>query len=144
MLIGEYVHTLDAKKRLALPAKFRKALGKTVVVTRGLDACLFLYPLDQWGKIAEKLANLPLGQAEMRGFNRYLLAGAVELEIDALGRILVPDFLKSFAKLKERVVVTGVYTRVEIWEEETWKRYQARILESGEGLAQKLGELGAF
>ena len=105
MLIGQYSHTLDPKKRLSLPAKFRKELGKKIVVTNGLDNCLFLYPLKEWQRVAEKLSNLPLGAADTRGFNRFMLAGAVEAEIDGAGRILIPDFLKEFAGLKEKVVL---------------------------------------
>lgn len=144
MLIGEYSHTLDTKKRLALPAKFRKEMGKRVVVTHGLDNCLFVYSVAQWGKIAEKLANLPLGQADTRGFNRFMLAGAVDTEVDSAGRVLIPDFLKDFAKLGERVVVTGVHTRLEIWDETAWSDYKQRVRTQADKLAEKLGELGAF
>jgi len=144
MLIGEYSHTLDTKKRLALPAKFRKEMGKRVVVTHGLDNCLFVYSMAQWAKIAEKLANLPLGQADTRGFNRFMLAGAVDTEVDSAGRVLIPDFLKDFAKLEERVVVTGVHTRLEIWDETAWNDYKQRVRTQADKLAEKLGELGAF
>src|SRR3989344_9597707 len=109
MLIGEYIHTLDPKKRLALPSKFRKELGKKVVVTRGLDNCLFVYPIKAWQKMSEKIAQLPIGQADTRGFGRFMLAGAVESDIDTIGRILVPDFLKEFAKLEILVSVIGVH-----------------------------------
>ena len=97
MLIGEYKHTLDPKKRLSLPSKWRKELGKKLVITRGLDNCLFVYPLKEWQKITEKIGQLPLGQADTRSFNRFFLSGAVEVEVDSVGRILVPDFLKKFA-----------------------------------------------
>ena len=144
MLIGEYTHTLDPKKRLALPAKFRKEMGKRVVITHGLDNCLFVYSLAQWGKIAEKLASLPLGQADTRGFNRFMLAGAVDTEVDSAGRILIPDFLKEFAKLAEDVVVTGVHSRVEIWDLTAWNEYKERVRKQADALAEKLGELGSF
>lgn len=144
MLLGEYTHTLDPKKRLALPAKFRKELGKKVVLTHGLDNCLFVYPMKQWEKIAEKLASLPLGQADTRGFNRFMLAGAEEVELDSLGRILIPDFLKEFAKLESSVVVAGVHTRLEIWDSAAWAAYKERVRSRADALAEKLGEIGAF
>lgn len=142
MLIGEYLHTLDSKKRLSLPARFRKEVGRKVVVTRGLDACLFMFPLKAWEKIAEKVSNLPVGQADTRGMSRFLLAGAVEVEVDAAGRILVPDFLKEFAGLKSRVVLAGVSDRVEIWNEKTWEEYKRRIERGADQMAQTLGDLG--
>src|SRR4051812_30776798 len=123
MLIGEYLHTLDSKKRLSLPAKFRKEVGKKVVITRGLDACLFMFPQKSWEKIAQKLAALPVGQADTRGLSRFILAGAVETEVDGAGRILMPDYLKEFADLRSRVVLAGVSDRVEIWNEKTWEEY---------------------
>ena len=142
MLIGEYHHTIDDKKRMSLPSKFRKEMGTKVVATCGLDKCLFLYTDAQWKVVAEKLSALSMGAAEQRSFNRFMLAGAVELEIDALGRILIPDFLKEFAGLKESVVVAGVYTRVEIWDKDAWKEYKGAISAKADELAQKLGDVG--
>lgn len=144
MLIGEYVHTLDAKKRLSLPSKFRKKLGKKVVVTKGLDNCLFLYPLKEWGEISEKLGKLSIGQSDTRGFNRFMLSGAVEIDIDSVGRILIPDFLKDFAVLKNKVVLAGIHTRVEIWNEKRWSEYKKRIEGQADQLAEKLGEIGVL
>ena len=126
MLIGEYTHTIDPKKRLSLPSKFRRELGRNVVVTRGLDNCLFIYPINEWKKISEKLAELPMGQADTRGFNRFILSGAIEVAIDSLGRILVPDFLRDFASLKDKVVLAGVQTRIEIWDEKKWSQYKRK------------------
>ena len=142
MLIGEYLHTLDSKKRLSLPAKFRKEVGKKVVVTRGLDACLFMFPQATWKGIAEKLEKLPFGQSDTRGMSRFLLAGAVETEVDGAGRILIPDYLKEFADLRSRVVLAGVSDRVEIWNEKTWEEYKRRIEKGADQMAQTLGELG--
>ena len=148
MLIGEYTHTLDPKKRLSVPSKWRRELGKTVVVTRGLDNCLFVYPLKQWGDITQKIGRLPLGQADTRGFNRFFLSGAVETEVDGAGRILVPDFLKEFAglgnKSGSRVVLAGIHDRVEIWDEKAWGTYKKRIEKQGDALAEKLGEVGVL
>ncbi len=144
MLIGEYKHTLDPKKRLSLPSKWRKELGKTLVVTRGLDNCLFVYPLKEWQKITEKIGQLPLGQAGTRGFNRFFLAGAVEVEVDGVGRILVPDFLKEFAKLDTKVVLAGIHDRVEIWAENAWEDYKQRIEVEADQLAEQLGAIGVL
>jgi MraZ protein len=142
MLIGEYLHTLDSKKRLSLPAKFRKEVGKKVVVTRGLDVCLFMFPINAWKGIADKLQKLPFGQADTRGMSRFLLAGAVETEVDGAGRILIPDYLKEFADLRSRVVLAGISDRVEIWNEKTWEEYKRRIEKGADQMAQTLGELG--
>lgn len=144
MLLGEFTHTLDPKKRLALPAKFRKELGETVVLTHGLDRCLFVYSMDEWRRVAEKLGNLSMGAADTRGFNRFMLAGAVETEVDSVGRILIPDFLKQFASLGSKVVIAGVHTRAEIWDEKSWKEYKTRIEREADKLAEKLGEIGVL
>jgi len=142
MLIGEYTHTIDPKKRLSLPSKFRKELGKKVVVTRGLDNCLFIYPNSEWQKVSKKLAELPMGQADTRGFNRFILSGAIEIAIDSLGRILIPDFLRDFASLKNKVVLAGVQSRIEIWDEKKWGEYKSKIERSADDMAEKLGEIG--
>ena len=144
MLIGEYIHTLDPKKRLSLPSKWRVKLGKSLVVTRGLDNCLFVYPLSAWQVITEKVAALPLGQADTRSFNRFFLSGAVMVDVDKAGRILVPDFLKDFAKLKTQVVLAGVHDRVEIWDEKKWNDYKKKIEEQADSLAEKLGSVGVL
>ena len=144
MLIGEYSHTIDAKKRLAVPSKLRKELGERAVLTRGLDTCLFLYPEQEWKKLTEKLGELPVGQASTRSFLRLMLAGAVEVELDQLGRILVPDYLKEYAELKQKVVITGVYNRLEIWDEERWGNYKGDVEKNTDMIAEKLGELGLY
>ena len=142
MLIGEYLHTLDGKKRISLPSKFRKEVGRKVVITRGLDACLFMFSQKAWEKIAEKVSGLPVGQADTRGMSRFLLAGAVETDVDSAGRILIPDFLKEFADLKSRVILAGVSDRVEIWNEKTWEEYKRKIEKGADQMAQTLGDLG--
>ncbi len=144
MLIGEYKHTLDPKKRLSLPSKWRKELGRELVVTRGLDNCLFVYPLLEWEKITEKIGQLPLGQADTRSFNRFFLSGAVEVEVDTVGRILVPDFLKDFATLQTNVVLAGIHNRIEIWDEDRWTEYKRKIETQADALAEKLGEIGVL
>ncbi|HEY0964502.1 MAG TPA: division/cell wall cluster transcriptional repressor MraZ [Candidatus Paceibacterota bacterium] len=144
MLIGEYKHTLDPKKRLSLPSKWRRELGSTLVVTRGLDNCLFVYPLHEWEKITAKIGELPLGQADTRSFNRFFLSGATEVEVDSVGRILVPDFLKEFGKLESSVVLAGIHNRIEIWDEKRWETYKRSIEEQADALAEKLGEIGVL
>ena len=144
MLIGEYHHTIDAKKRVAIPVAFRKELGKRVVITRGLDNCLFVYPVKAWERVAEKLSNLSMGQADSRSFTRFMLAGAVEMDVDAMGRVLVADFLKDFAALKAKVVVAGLHDRVEIWDEQRWHEQTERMEKQADVLAEKLGEIGVL
>ena len=127
MFIGEYLHTLDPKNRISLPAKFRKGLGRTVVMTRGLDHCLFVYPKKEWEKEASAQAVHAGGATAVRGLARLFLAGAMEVEVDAAGRVLIPDHLKSFAGLKSKTVIAGIASRVEIWEEGAWRKYTADI-----------------
>lgn len=144
MLIGEYRHTLDAKKRMSLPVKFRKEMGKEVVMTHGLDKCIFVYTKKEWAKISEELSKLGVGQADKRGFNRFILGGAIETPVDSLGRILVPDFLKDFAGLKEKLAVVGVHNRVEVWDDKRWQDYKSKISSQADALAERLGDLGAL
>ncbi len=144
MLIGEYTHTVDDKNRVSLPVKFRSELGKKLVVTRGLEKCLFVYSQKEWEKISSRLSELGMGQANTRGFSRFMLAGAVEAEVDGAGRVLLPDFLKEFANLKNKVIVTGVHSRVEIWNEKAWDDYKRRIEKEADSLAEHLGDIGAI
>ena len=142
MFIGEYTYSIDEKKRLAIPAKFRQLLGKKAVITRGLDNCLFLYPIKEWNDLAKKLSKLPLSQADARGFARLMLIGAMDVNLDNLGRILVPDYLKKYASLRKKVVIAGVYNRIEVWDEKNWAEYKKKT-ETGIGdIAERLGELG--
>lgn len=144
MFIGEYQHSVDSKKRLALPSKFRKELGGKVVVTRGLDKCLFVYPLKVWKEIAEKLGTFPMGESGTRSFVRVMLAGANDVEMDSQGRILLPDYLKEYAGLDKNVTVAGLYNRLEIWDEKKWKDYSAKAQENTDEIAEQLGKLGIF
>ena len=142
MLIGEYLHTIDIKKRIAIPSKLRREVGAKLVITRGLDICLFVFPISQWNKLVEKLSKLPLGQRDTRGFIRLMLAGASEVGLDRLGRILVPDYLKQYAGLKKNIVVAGVYNRLEIWDEAKWKLFKQSTEKEVDNMAERLGELG--
>ena len=144
MFIGEYEHTLDEKKRVSLPKAFRTALGKKMVMTRGLDNCLFMYPRAAWEKMAEKLQTLSIAQADTRGFSRFILSGAAEVEADGAGRVLIPDHQKEFAGLKRDVVFAGVSDRVEVWDAAAWKEYKARIEKQADAMAEKLGEIGVL
>ena len=142
--IGEYEHTLDEKKRVSLPKQFRQGLGRKVVMTRGLDNCLFVYPKGNWEKVAAKLQALTFAQADTRGFNRFILSGAAEVDVDGAGRVLIPEHQKEFAALKKTVVFAGVSDRVEIWDAQSWKSYKARIEKNADAMAEKLGEIGAL
>lgn len=142
MFIGEYQYSIDEKKRLAIPLKFRKMLGKKAVITRGLDQCLFLYPAKEWKNLAKKLSQLPLSQADARGFARLMLTGAMEVAIDNAGRILIPDYLKNYAFLKKKVIIAGVYNRIEIWDAQKWKEYKTKTEREVGDIAERLKELG--
>lgn len=142
MLLGEYQHTVDEKGRLAVPAKFRKILSEGLVVTRGLDGCLYVYPLDEWTKFAEKLARLPPNQADSRAFARMMLAGASHADIDSQGRILIPEYLRRYAGISTRAVVVGLYNRAEIWDEARWQEYRTSTEAKTDEIAERLGGLG--
>lgn len=142
MFIGEYNFTIDAKKRLSIPVKFRQALGDKAVLTRGIDGCLFLYPEQEWTKLAKKIGNLPLGKADARGFSRLMLSGAMEVEIDSLGRILIPDYLKDYAGLEKKVVIAGLYNHIEVWGEDRWNNYKSKAEGEVGNIAERLGDLG--
>lgn len=144
MLIGEYTHTIDDKSRLSLPAKFRSEMGKKVVLTRGLDKCVAIFTKKEWDKIALKLSESSMLQADSRNFNRFMFGGAVEAEVDTIGRVLVPDFLKEWGNLGTKVAVVGVQTRVEIWNERAWEASKATIEKQADSLAEKLGQVGVL
>ena len=144
MFIGEYQHSIDPKKRLALPSKFRKELGSKVVVTRGLDKCLFVYPLKVWKELAEKLGKLPMGESSTRSFVRLMLAGAVDTDVDSQGRVLLPEYLKEYAGLDRSVTIAGLFNRLEIWDEEKWKTYRDKAEANTDEVAEQLGKLGIY
>lgn len=142
MFIGEYHYTIDDKGRLAVPAKFRPKLIKGAVVTRGIDRCLFLYTQEEWQKLAEKLAGLPISQAKSRAFSRLMLAGAMDVDIRGQGRIIIPDYLRKYAVIKKKVVIAGLYNRLEIWDEKAWEEYKVGSEKQSKDIAEALGELG--
>jgi len=142
MFIGEYLHNMDEKGRLAVPSKFRAKISKGAVVTRGLDQSLFLYPMDEWKQLADKVAKLPISQANTRAFSRLMLAGAMEVKLDSQGRINIPDYLRKYAKFGKKLVLAGLYNRVEIWDQAKWESYKASTEQKSSAIAEQLGELG--
>lgn len=142
MFLGEYTHNLDAKGRVAVPVKFREALAAGAIITRGLDSCLFVFPGKEWEALAQKLIALPLASTNSRAFVRLMLAGAMDVEFDTQGRILIPDYLRKYADLKKETVITGLYNRIEIWDRDQWARYKQRTESASQEIAEQLGALG--
>ncbi|TDA70472.1 MAG: transcriptional regulator MraZ [Clostridia bacterium] len=138
MLMGEFQHAIDAKGRLFIPARLREELGERFIVTRGLENCLFVYPLKEWAALEEKLRALPFTRAEARGFQRLFFSGATECELDKLGRILLPAHLREYAGLEKDAILIGVSTRVEVWSLAGWQAYSERIRDNYAELAEKL------
>lgn len=125
---------------MAVPVKFRADLVKGAVVTRGLDSSLFLLPLEEWGKLAAKIASLPLGQANSRAFSRLMLSGAMDVSLDKQGRFIIPDYLRAYAGLEKKVVIVGVNTRFELWDEEKWNAYREKTEAGASDIAEQLGD----
>ena len=142
MFMGEYNHTIDAKGRLIVPAKFREILGDNFIVTKGLDGCLFVYPNDEWTRFEEKLKSLPLTNKNARQFTRFFLAGAAACEVDKQGRILLPQVLREFASLEKDVVLVGVASRIEIWGRERWDEAMNTYEGDMEKVAENMESLG--
>ncbi len=147
MLIGEYIHTIDEKNRVSLPVKFRKELGKKIIITPGLDQCLFVFTTKEWEKVSKRLSDtesdLSFLKADKRSFNRFMFGRAAEVEVDSIGRILIPDFLKERIKLADKAAIVGVEDRVEIWNDKTWVQYREVVEKQADQLAEKLGS-GSF
>ncbi|QCR31704.1 division/cell wall cluster transcriptional repressor MraZ [Lysinibacillus sp. SGAir0095] len=138
MFMGEYQHSVDAKGRLIVPSKFREDLGNTFVITRGLDNCLFGYPMDEWRKLEEKLKELPMTKKDARAFARFFFSGATEVEIDKQGRINIPSTLSTYAKIEKECVVLGVSSKIEIWAKEAWESYFNEAEDSFNEIAENL------
>lgn len=136
--MGEYQHNIDAKGRMIVPAKFREGLGEKFVLTRGLDQCLFAYPMDEWKILEEKLKKLPLTKKDARRFTRFFFSGAVECEVDKQGRINIPQPLRTYSQLEKECVVIGVSNRVEVWSKEIWEDYFTQSEESFAEIAENL------
>jgi len=138
MFIGRFDHHLEEKGRLSIPAKFRPELAEGAILAQGLDGCLFLYPKSIWEQLIHKLSQLPLTRADARSFTRSLSFGATEVEIDRLGRILVPDYLRNFASLKSDCVIAGALERIEIWDKVKFEGYVKDVNSKAEIIAEKL------
>ena len=136
--MGEYHHTIDAKGRMIVPAKFREELGETFVITRGLDQCLFGYPMSEWKLIEDKLKALPLTKKDARAFTRFFFSGAVECELDKQGRINLAAPLLQYAKLEKECVVIGVSNRIELWDKAIWDTYVTEQEDSFAEIAENM------
>ena len=141
MFIGEYSHSLDNKNRMIIPAKLREELEGRFIITKGLDGCLYVYPLDEWKQLAEKLKALPLTNKNARDFVRFFFSGASEIDIDKQGRGLIPQNLIEYAGITKDIISIGVLTKVEIWSKERWDQYNNETVDYNE-LAEKMRELG--
>lgn len=141
MFMGEYLHTIDSKGRLIIPAKFRDGLGDRFVVTKGLDNCLFVYPSEEWKVLEQKLKALPFTNKDARAFVRFFFSGATECELDKQGRVVLPATLRNYAKLEKEVVVIGVSSRVEIWSKAIWEEYCQEAENDYEEIAEKIVDL---
>ena len=142
MLIGEYIHTIDKKNRVSLPFKFRKELGKKIIITPGLGQCLFIFTTKEWEKVSKKLSDsdsdLSFLRADQRSFNRYMFGRAAEVEIDSIGRILIPEFLQEGIRLRDKAAIIGVRDRVEVWNEKAWSEQKEKVTKEAEKLAERL------
>jgi len=138
MFLGEYQHSIDEKGRVIMPARFREQLGSTFIITRGLDGCLFVYPQEEWVKLANEVQNLPLAKKDARAFSRFLFSGAAEVECDKQGRVSVPAVLRDYALILKDVVIVGVSERIEIWAAENWAEINEDVIGKFEELAEKL------
>lgn len=142
MFIGEYKHTIDEKGRLAVPAKFRPALNKAAIITRGFDRCLFVFSATEWESLAKKINALSITQSNPRNFSRFIFTGAVDVEIDGQGRILIPDYLRTYAGLTKQAVIAGLYSRLEVWDEAKWVECKQKTEKDSDEIAEKLSGLG--
>jgi len=142
MFIGEYRHTIDEKGRTSIPSKFRAELASGCVVTRGLDRCLWVYPIQEWQNLAEKIADLPITQKNARSFSRLMLAGAADVVLDRVGRINLPSYLREYADIKKEVAIVGVYNRIEIWPADSWLNFKKEMEENSAEVAENLSEIG--
>lgn len=141
MFLGRFAHSLDAKGRLAIPARFRDDLTDGLVLTRGIDRCLALYPMATWLPLAERVSALPITDPDARNFRRMVFAEAVNLELDAQGRILVPPELRRYAELDREAFVVGVNTSIEIWNPARWESVSTLMDHDGAAIAQRLASL---
>ncbi len=140
MFMGEYQHALDEKGRVTIPARLREGLGERFVITRGLDQCLFAYPMEEWSRIEQKLKELPFTRGDARAFTRLFFSGAMEVEMDKQSRVLIPQNLREYAGIQKEAMIIGVSNRVEVWSEPLWRQYSNDANQSFEEVAEKLVE----
>ncbi len=141
MFTGEFQHSLDTKGRVIIPARLRDGLGERFMITRGLDQCLFAYPQEEWERLEQKMKQLPFTKGDYRAFARIFFSGAMEVETDKQGRILIPNNLREHASIEKEVMVIGVSDRVEIWSEKAWREYFNNMNSNFEQLAEKLVDI---
>lgn len=142
MFLGEYNHSIDAKGRLIVPAKFREELGDNFIVTKGLDGCLYIYPNDEWKEFEDNLSKLPMGKSDTRKIVRFFLSAATQVELDKQGRILIPGNHREFAGLFKDVVLAGVGKKIEIWSREKWEETATFDYEEMDDVAERMADLG--
>jgi len=145
MLIGEYSHQFDEKSRISMPAKFRKEMGSKVVIAPGIDNCLFIFTMKGWKEFTDRVSRRDSSsvlQADNRNFNRLIIGRAVEVDVDAVGRMLVPEHLKQYASLVTKASIVGVLNRVEIWDTATWEKYRNEYSKKTDSMAEKLYSAG--
>jgi MraZ protein len=136
--MGEFHHTIDSKGRIIIPSKFRQEIGESFVVTRGMDGCLFCYPMDQWKQLEAQLDKLPLTKKDARAFTRFFYSAAMEVEFDKQGRINLSAPLIKFSELQKNCVIVGVSDRIEIWDEEKWTKFSEEAEENFEDISEKM------
>ncbi|MGQ9584040.1 MAG: division/cell wall cluster transcriptional repressor MraZ [Anaerolineae bacterium] len=141
MFLGEFEHSIDEKGRLTIPAKFRPGLAEGMVITRGLDGCLWVFPTEEWAKVAEKISRLPLTNPDARDFARLMFSGAAEVAPDRMGRVLVPAYLREYAHMDTDAVVIGLNWRLEIWNRDLWRERRSRVEADADAIGQHMAEL---
>ncbi len=138
MLIGEHRHMIDSKRRISLPAELRPSLGSTVVITRGIDTCLYMYPVYEWDAISRSVDSKFTTKRDVRDLNRLLFAGAKKISVDSAGRIIIPDYLCKYANLHDKVLFAGVQNRVELWNEDAWNTYMQEVEKRSPDLVEQI------
>ncbi|MFD2704903.1 division/cell wall cluster transcriptional repressor MraZ [Salibacterium lacus] len=138
MFMGEHHHNVDDKGRMIIPSRFRDGLGETFVITRGMDECLFIYPMEEWERLESRLKSLPFTKKDARAFTRFFFSGAAECELDKQGRVSIPSTLRRYADIQKECVVIGVSTRVEVWSREKWEVYFEESRESFSDIAENI------
>ena len=142
MFIGEYKHTIDPKNRMTIPSKFQGQLSDGAIITRGLDNCLFIFTNEEWKRVADQIKQQSFTTANARAFSRLMLAGAMDVKLDNQGRILIPGYLSDYAKLGTKVVVAGLYDRLEVWNEDAWEKYKKATESNANDIAEHMSNLG--